>query len=70
MAKRGKHIGPVHYEPKYKEAFKELIKGRSVEVEKIIDKKKNERPGTFLGFKLKQENVCQLWRWGTLENIS
>lgn len=67
MAKKGKKVGKQHYEPKYRDAFKDLMHGQGVDVEKIIETKKYERPGTFLGFKLK--NINQLWNWKTLEDI-
>lgn len=70
MAKKGKKVGKQHYEPKYREAFKDLMKGQKVDVANIIQTNKYERPGTFLGFRLKRENINQLWRWDSLEDIS
>jgi hypothetical protein len=55
VAKRGKKVGRQHYEPKYKEEFKQFMKPGKKE------------PQTFLGFKLK--NVNQNWNWKTLEDI-
>lgn len=57
MAKKGKKIGKEHYEPKYKEAFQQLINQGKPE------------PKTFLGFKLKKENINQNWNWKTLEDV-
>lgn len=68
MAKKGKHAKQTHYEFKYREMFKALVKGKSVDVEKAVQSKKDERPGTFLGFNLK--NINQLWNWKSLEDIS
>jgi len=59
MAKKGKGKGDQHYDFKYKKEFEALVKGN-----------KSEKPGKFLGFKLKTENVNQLWRWDDLSNIT
>lgn len=56
MAKKGKKISKQHYEFKYKQEFEKLIK------------QVKEKPGKFLVFKLKSENVNQLWRWDDLSN--
>lgn len=58
MARKGKKICKQHYELKYRSEFEKLMK------------KKVEKPGRFLGFKLKTENINQLWRWDDLSNIT
>jgi hypothetical protein len=57
MARKGKKIGKEHYEPKYREAFQQLINHSKPE------------PKTFLGFKLRTENINQLWRWDNLADV-
>lgn len=54
MAKKGKKIGKQYYDFKYQEEF-----------HKLMSEGKKDKPGKFLGFKLKNTN--QNWRWDTLE---
>jgi hypothetical protein len=58
MAKKGKVIGKSKYDFVHADKFREILQERQ---------NSNKR---FLGFKLKLENVNQLWRWDTLEDIS
>jgi hypothetical protein len=57
MAKKGKKIGKEHYDFKYHQQFQQLINHGKPE------------PKTFLGFKLKTENINQLWKWDDLSDV-